>query len=141
MGVNQHEKNSQGSSKSKKKNEQLQKIPFGSTRFARIELTEAEKDDFNKLWAADEFTTPPFDEWARLGYKFSATPDERGGGIICTLSPIYTSCENAGLQLSARAGNFLKACAVLEYKDRYVAGEDGWLACENRRGGNSQDIG
>ena len=141
MGIDPDRRNTSKQGKGKGKDTRLEKIPFGATRFARIELNEKEKQDFRVLWDAGEFNAPPFDVWLGMGYKLSATPDERGGGVICTLSPIYQSCENAGLQLSARAGDFLRACAVLEYKDRYVAGEDGWMACETRRRGNQSDIG
>ena len=121
--------------------EKREKVPFGSARFARIELSEAEKEDFRALRAGGEFDLTVVGVWLDMGYKLSLSRDERGGGMVAVLTPLFLDVENAGLQLSARAGDWAGAVDVLEYKDRYVAGEDGWAACENIRNGSHSDIG
>lgn len=121
--------------------ENRKKIQFGTARFARIELSDAEKEDYRALLDAGEFSVEVIQDWLDMGYKLSFSKDERGGGVVAVLTPIFQDVENAGLQLSGRAGHWANAVAVLEYKDRYVAGEDGWMACEVSRGGGYSDIG
>lgn len=117
------------------------KVPFGTARFVRIELTGQEKGEFRTLLDNGEFEQPPIQHWLDMGYKLTLSVDERGGGVVAVLSPQFLDVENAGLQLSARAGTWHDALAVLEYKDFYLAGEDGWAATEQRRGGSYSDIG
>ena len=117
-----------------------EKVPFGSARFARIELVEAEKEDFRTLRAGGEFDNPPVQHWLDMGYKLTLSADENGGGVVAVLTPLFMDVENAGLQLSARAATWDGALQVMEYKDFYVAGEDGWAACEQARGGTHSDI-
>lgn len=141
MGIDPDRKPSKKQPKKVVSNDKREKVPFGASRFARIELSTEEKEDFKALLANGEFGMGAVSHWLDMGYKLSLNRDEAGGGIVAVLSPIFKDCENAGLQLSGRAGDFATALAVLEYKDFYVAGEDGWAACENRRGGSYQDIG
>lgn len=117
------------------------KVPFNEFRFVRIELTEPEKQEFRALLDSGEFDEIPLDGWIGRGFKISISPDDKGGGIIASLSATYSDSDNKGLVLTARGRDAITALAVLEYKDKYLAGEDGWGSCEDRRGGSYSDIG
>lgn len=117
------------------------KVSFAEFRFVRIELTEREKDKFRELRDSGEFEPLDIDSWMQQGYKFSASYDPQYNSVVVSLSAQYRDMPNAGLILTGRGGSFASAVAVLEYKDKYLAGDDGWLAAETSRGGSYSDIG
>lgn len=117
------------------------KVPFSEFRFVRIELTEQEKNSYRQLLESGEFDEIPLDEWLASSYKVSLSADGEGGGVVASITSVYSDSPNAGLVLTARGRSAVSALAVLTYKDRYLAGEDGWLACESGRGGSYSDIG
>ncbi len=120
---------------------QKSRVAFADYRFVRIELTEAEKVEFRSLLASGELEGMDIDAWLERGYKFTLTRDSKGGGVIASLSQQNVDSEDAGLILTGRGGDTVTAMAVLTYKDKYLAGDDGWKACEARRGGGYDDIG
>lgn len=117
------------------------KVGFADFRFVRVELTEAEKAEFRALLTGGEFDVIDFDGWVRDGYKLSLTYDEQHSSFIATLTAQYRDMPNAGLVLTGRGKTVAAALAVLEFKDRYLAGDDGWAAAEQRRGGSYDDVG
>lgn len=117
------------------------KVPFADYRFVRIEFTPDEKTAFKSLLDSGEFDEIPLDEWIDRGYKLSLSRDDKTSSIVASLTSQYTVNTDAGLILTARGGNAITALAALTYKDRYIADESGWLACETQRGGAYDAIG
>jgi hypothetical protein len=116
-------------------------IPFSEMRFVRIELTEAEKEEFRALMANEEFTSDFLDKAVRAGYKVSFSLDKNGGGVLCSIRAESRGLLDAGLILTGRGKTIAVAVAVCEYKSNYLADENGWLAAETRRGGSFDDVG
>lgn len=129
-----------GRHKSVKSNRPI-KVPFAEFRFVRIELTEPEKDEFRKLRDSGEFDTVDVDHWAKQGYKLSVSYDDQHNSIIVSLTAQYRDMDNSGLILTGRGASYASALGVLEYKDKYLCGDVGWLAAESGRGGSYGDIG
>lgn len=119
----------------------LAKVPFTAYRFIRIELTEPEKVEFRELLAGGEFEGDAVTDWVQQGYKFTVNYDHQHSTFLASLSGQYENMLNAGLVLTGRGSSAPVAVAVLEYKDRYLADETGWAACETSRGGSYSDIG
>lgn len=117
------------------------KLSFDQYRFVRIELTEAEKVEFRSQLASGEFDGLDVDDWIERGNKLTLAGDKKGGGVLASLSQQNVSHPDAGLILTGRGGTVTIALAVLAYKDRHLAGDDGWKACEAQRGGSYDDIG
>jgi len=117
------------------------KVPFAEFRFVRIELSEKEKSEFKALLDSGEFAEIPLDEWLDRGYKLTVSRDDKSSGVICSVTAVYTNAPDAGLVLTARGRDAITALSVLAYKDKYLAGDAGWLACESSRGGSYDDIG
>lgn len=116
-------------------------VPYGQMRFVRIELTEAEKQEFRALLAAQEFSWDFVDRVLLAGYKVTHSVDKNGGGFLCSIRAESTELLDAGLILTGRGKTVATAIAVCEYKFTYLAGDDGWLAAEVRRGGSYDDVG
>jgi len=116
-------------------------IPFSEMRFVRLELSEAEKQDFRSLLAAEEFTSDFLDRVIRAGYKVSLGIDKNGGGFLCSIRAESRDLLDAGLILTGRGKTIATAVAVCEYKSNYLADENGWAAAETRRGGSFDDVG
>lgn len=118
-----------------------QQIPFNQMRFVRIELTEAEKQDFRALLAASEFSWAFLDKCIEAGYKVTFSRDKDNRGVLCSIRCETTGLLDSGLILTGRGGTVSTALAVAEYKTNYLADENGWLAAETRRGGSYDDVG
>lgn len=115
-------------------------VPFGEMRFVRIELTEAEKKDFRALMEAEEFGWDFIDECIKAGYKVTFNLDKNGGGVLASVRCETTGLRDAGLILTGRGSTAAIALAVAEYKNGYLADDDGWLAAETRRTSDSDDV-
>lgn len=140
MGANKARAQAAGTSKVGAKPKRT-KVDFSQFRFVRIEINEAEKQQFRALLESGEFDPIPLDEWLDRGYKLSISNDSQGSGILASITSVNSDAHDAGLVLTGRGRDAITALAVLCYKDRYLAGEEGWLACESRRGGQYSDIG
>lgn len=140
MGVSKEQKHAKRTGL-KGSADKRRKVPFNEFRFVRVELTEKEKGEFRSLLEAGEFDTIPIDEFLERGLKLSVSRDFQNGSVVASLTAQYTDCSDAGQVLTAHGRDAVTALAVLTYKDRYLAGEDGWSACEARRGGSYSDIG
>lgn len=116
-------------------------IPYGEMRFVRIELTEAEKQEFRALLAAEEFSPDFTDRVLTAGYKVGLSVDKNGGGFLCSIRAEARELLDAGLILTGRGKTVAIAVAVCEYKSTYLADENGWLEAEIRRGGSYDDVG
>lgn len=117
------------------------KVPFSDYRFVRIELTEAEKNEFRSQLATGEFDEFDPSDWCKSGYKLTFSFDDSHNTFIATLTAQYKNMPNSGLVLTGRGGSIPTALAVLQFKHVYLAGDDGWSAAEAARGGSYSDIG
>lgn len=118
-----------------------QKVAFNDFRFIRVELTEPEKDEFRSLLEGGEFDPLPLDDWLERGLKLTLSAERGKRTVIASLSGVWLDGGDAGLVLVGRGGDAITAMAVLQYKDEYLCGDEGWLAAETRRGGSYSDIG
>jgi len=116
-------------------------VPYSEMRFVRIELTEAEKQEFKALLAAAEFSGDFLDRVLVAGYKVTLGVDKNGGGFLCSIRAEDRELLDAGLILTGRGKTTTIAVAVCEYKSNYLADEHGWLEAETRRGGSHDDVG
>jgi len=114
---------------------------FSEMRFVRIELTTKEREEFHELLAQDEFDPRFLDLCLAARYNVSINRDKNGGGVLVSIRAEYKDMLDGGLILSGRGKDVFTAVAVCEYKSSYLADENGWLACETRRGGSATDIG
>lgn len=117
------------------------RIPFSEMRFVRIELTEAEKQEFKSLLAAEEFSGDFLDQCIKAGYKVTFDRDKNGGGVLCSVRCETTELLDSGLILTGRGKTAAVALAVCEYKSNYLADENGWASAETRRGSSYDDVG
>lgn len=140
MGVNK-ERKIHNDNKYKNSRRDNGKVPFTDFRFVRLELTEAEKNEFRELYSAGEFEALDIDGWLEAGYKLSLTKGDAGATVVATLSGQYRDMLDGGLLLTGRGSSVALALAVLSFKHNTLADEDGWLAAEDRRGGTYSDIG
>lgn len=118
-----------------------QSIPFAQMRFVRIEVTEAEKEEFRTLLESEEFSGGFLDQCIEAGYKVTFSKDKNGRGTLCSVRAETTELLDAGLILTGRGKSSAVALAMCEYKSNYLADENGWLAAETRRGGFYDDVG
>lgn len=138
-------KNGQAERRSKSKergsDSSKRKLSFGDYRFARIELTSDEKQQYREDSAAGDWVHPEMDEYLKVGYTVKYSQDKHGHGVICTLTCTDVDSGDAGLQLTGRGSTATVAWDVCSYKDRVVCGERTWKEAENERGGSYDDIG
>jgi hypothetical protein len=115
---------------------------FGDYKFIDINLTEEEKEIFRmEHFDAKLNTMTLIEDWVSAGYKLSISTDDKGGGVLVTLTARFGSAGNEGLILTARAGDAHKALQVLWYKDFFVCGDGGWALASGERSGLGGDIG
>jgi len=117
------------------------KFSYGEMRFVNIELTAEEKEEFRKLLDANEFHPSFLDRCLAQNYTVTIGKDKRGNGILCSIRAEYKDMLDGGLILTGRGKDVLTAIAVCEYKNGYLADENGWLAAETARAGSYSDIG
>lgn len=142
MGVDKNELRNRTTKTQKGKGRDLpSKIPFGDMRFARIELTDAEKDEFRTLYGNEEFDPAFLSRLTDEGYSVKFVSDAKGGGKMCSVSFNVTGHPNSGWTLTGRASSDFKALAMVEFKHIYLCAGDPWSAVQDRRGGGYDDIG
>jgi len=117
------------------------KVAFGDYRFLRFELTAEEKEDFHVNYLPDNNALLVLCDLALPGYKTSQSWDEAGKTVTASITCNDPADENAGLIVSAKAGDISKAILVLGYKVLIVADDRPWAQVESERGGGDTTIG
>lgn len=117
------------------------RFEYDEMRFARIELTEAEKQSFREYESAGEFDGLMVDDILDGVDTLSFSRGDGGKTITATASCFQSDHPNGGLRLTGKGGNAARALAVLAYKVVYLVGDGTWREAEDRRGGSFDDIG
>jgi len=141
MGDSKSEKNNRSSSGRKPGMGETGVVPFAEQRFANIELTPDEKEEFRELLSDGRLGAVPFDDWLEENYSVRISRPRDGRGVVVTLVCSSRSHLNGGLMLTAFAGDTATALAVLRYKDEIICGADGWRQAMHERAGGDVGIG
>lgn len=85
-------------------------------QFVKYRMTDEEIKDAQNTVDGLQDVLEIIAQFCDLGYKFSASHDDYGGGTQCFLTPSKTDNPNYGWTLSARGPSLVSAFAVLVYK-------------------------
>lgn len=107
-----------------------------SYRFVRCNPSDAEKERFEELLDAGQFSLEDLLEYLDDGYsvKFNARAEDGSYNVV--ISCVDSGGENYGLMLGSFAGSASVAFAFSVFKDRYLADDRQWTTLEFQSGGS-----
>lgn len=114
---------------------------FGEFRFANIEFTTQEREDFKLQLHAGDFESFSVSHWLEQGYKVSFSLGNGGDTCICSISCKASDHPNAGLIISGRGRDPATALGAVSYKISVLCADGLWREGAERRGGFADDVG
>lgn len=94
--------------------------------FANLEVPEEAKEDVKRYLKENKLCLEYIETLILDGHKVSVGVNEKNGAIQATAFCTYSKSPNAGFILSAFAGNWYDAVAVLAWKHVVLSGRGKW---------------
>lgn len=114
---------------------------FGEFRFANIEFTAQEREDFKLQFSEGEFEGFSIAYWLEQGYKVSFSLGNAGTTCTCSISCKEAGHPNSGLIITGRGRDPATALASVSYKIHVLCADGLWGEGAERRGGVVDGVG